>query len=105
MQQTGSVSTQASYNVSNTIQETSGIQVAPRARDDSANIQSAFNYGKAVQQSGSVSTRASQMDFKIELRSSLVTMIGGMPMGSRGVVMSPNAHDGSSHNAEYVRPS
>ena len=43
MQQTGSVSTQASYNVSNTIQETSGIQVAPRARDDSANIQSAFN--------------------------------------------------------------
>ena len=45
------------------------------------------------------------MDFKIKLRSSLVTMIGGMPMGSRGVVMSPNAHDGSSHDVEHVRPS
>ena len=46
------------------------------------------------------------MDFKIELRSSLVTMVGGMPMGSRGVVMSPNAHDGSSHMySENVRPS
>ena len=48
---------------------------------------------------------STSMDFKIELRSSLVTMVGGMPMGSRGVVMSPNAHDGSSHNVEYVRPS
>ena len=37
------------------------------------------------------------MDFKIGLQSSLVTMVGGMPTGSRGVVMSPNAHDGSSH--------
>ena len=60
----------------------------------------------AMQESGSVSTMACQMDFKIELRSSLVTMIGGMPMGSRGVVMSPNAHDGSSHRCfEDVRPS
>ena len=47
------------------------------------------------------------MDFKIELRSSLVTMVGGMPMGSRGVVMSPNAHDGSSYlcDAACVSPS
>ena len=53
-----------------------------------------------------VSMVTGQLDFKIELRSSLATMIGGMPMGSRGVVMSPNAHDGSSHmHSENVRPS
>ena len=50
-----------------------------------------------------VSMVTCQMDFKIELQSSLVTMIGGMPMGSRGVVMSPNAHDGSSHNMRRER--
>ena len=44
-----------------------------------------------------VSMVTGQLDFKIELQSSLATMVGGMPTGSRGVVMSPNAHDGSSH--------
>ena len=53
-----------------------------------------------------VSMVTGQLDFKIELQSSLVTMVGGMPTGSRGVVMSPNAHDGSSHlYSEDVRPS
>ena len=78
--------------VSIMVQTTSGT-------NDSADVQiSLSNYGDGYATvRRAVSMVTGQLDFKVELRSSLVTMVGGMPTGSRGVVMSPNAHDGSSH--------